>query len=71
MGQLQNNKSRAVETLKFIKKLRKTTHHLEGKLSIYKRMRNHLTAVLPISYCLLVKLQSLFGIIKLEINGKR
>ena len=33
-------------------------------------MRNHLTAVLPIYYCLLVKLQSLFGIIKEEINGK-
>ena len=33
-------------------------------------MRNHLTAVLLIYYCLLVKLQSLFGIIKVEINGK-
>ena len=33
-------------------------------------MRNHLTAVLPIYYRLLVKLQSLFGIIKEEINGK-
>ena len=34
-------------------------------------MRNHLTAVLPIYYCLLVKLQSLFGIIKEEINAKK
>ena len=33
-------------------------------------MRNHLTAVLPIYYCLLVKLQSLFGIIKEEKSGK-
>ena len=33
-------------------------------------MRNHLTAVLPIYYRLLVKLQSLFGIIKVEIHGK-
>ena len=33
-------------------------------------MRNHLTAVWLIYYCLLVKLQSLFGIIKVEINGK-
>ena len=33
-------------------------------------MRNHLTAVLPIYYRLLVKLQSLFEIIKEEINGK-
>ena len=34
-------------------------------------MRNHLTAVLSIYYCLLVKLQSLFGIIKEEINAKK
>ena len=33
-------------------------------------MCNHLTAVLPIYNCLLVKLQSLFGIIKVEINGR-
>ena len=33
-------------------------------------MRNHLTAVLPIYYRLLVKLQSLFGIIEVEIHGK-
>ena len=33
-------------------------------------MSNHLTAVLPIYYCLLVKLQSLFGIIKEEKSRK-
>ena len=34
-------------------------------------MRNHLTAVLPIYYCLLVKLQSLFRIIKEKKSGRR
>ena len=33
-------------------------------------MRNHLTAVLPIYYRLLVKLQSLFGMIEVEINER-